>query len=72
MMEWARDIRRGMVLRHHSGRVYTVTEITNTAHPDELRKPEAVLLGANGNVWSRPLDSFNGKFTVLFDGTQLA
>lgn len=62
----------GMVLRHHSGRVYTVTGLTNTAHADPLRKPGAVLLGANGNLWSRDADTFEGKFTVLFDGANLA
>lgn len=62
----------GMVLRHHSGRVYTVVAITNTAHANPLHVPEVVLLGANGNWWSRPLDTLTGKFSVLFDGTNLA
>jgi hypothetical protein len=68
----ASSVKVGMVLRHHSGRVYTVTQITNIAHRDPERKEEAVLLGANGNWWSRPLDTFKGKFTILFDGTNLA
>jgi hypothetical protein len=66
------DVKIGSVLRHHSGRVYTVVAITNIAHRDPARESEAVLLGANGNWWSRPLSTFDGKFTVLFDGNNLA
>lgn len=66
------ELRRGNVLRHHSGRVYSVLALANTAHPSEKFPVAVVYQGANGEVWSRPLSEFDGKFTVLFDGSQLA
>lgn len=68
----AKKLYPGMVLRHHSGRVYTVTGISNTAHLDAERVPEVVLLGANGNLWVRPITSIPGKFSVIFDGRFVA
>lgn len=69
-------IRKGAVCRHHSGKVYTVLEIANTAPSEAFRKPEfppiVVYVGANGNVWARPYSEFIRKFTVLYDGTNLA
>lgn len=74
-------IRKGIVCAHHSGRVYTVTEITNTSKapnspPKFINGVEAfpvtvVFMGANGNVWSRPLTEFMNKFTILHDGKSL-
>jgi hypothetical protein len=63
---------QGNVLRHHSGRVYTVMFITNT----NSNKPEfpvsVTMIGANGHVWSRPYAEFTPeRFKVMFDGTNL-
>lgn len=65
---------KGMVCRHHSGRVYTVLDLSNTyATVPDARFPVTVIyLGANGNVWSRPLIEFVQKFDVLYDGNNLA
>ena len=65
-------LEKGMVCRHHSGRVYTVLEIANAAHPSEKFPRMVVYMGANGNVWARDETEFLEKFTVLFDGTQIA
>jgi hypothetical protein len=66
-------LHRGMVLRHRTGRVYTVIEVANVAHSMPNHPPEAVLLGANGNVWTRLLSDFGPeKFSVIFDGTNTA
>ena len=61
----------GVVLRHHSGRVYTVLHIANFGGGSKF--PEtAVYQGANGEIWARPLEQVREKFTVLYDGKQLA
>jgi hypothetical protein len=69
-------VRRGIVCRHHSGRVYTVLDVTNvdgvTGAPKETFPATVHYVGANGFTWSRPLSEFEQKFSVLFDGTQLA
>jgi len=63
----------GMIVRHHSGRVYSILLITNTNGGNLDRFPPTVVYrGANGHVWSRPAAEFDGRFTVLFDGTTLA
>jgi hypothetical protein len=63
----------GLVLRHRSGRVYTVIAIANTSHDMPKHPADVVLLGANGNLWTRELADFGSeKFSVLFDGTALA
>jgi hypothetical protein len=67
------ELKAGMVIRHHSGRVYSVLHIANTHGKDLSRFPATVVYrGANGHVWARPAAEFDGKFTVLFDGTNLA
>lgn len=63
------EVRPGLVYRHHSGRVYTVIDVTNTSHPSEKFPPTVHYVGANGQRWSRPLDQFCEKFDVLYDGT---
>lgn len=63
------SVKKGMVCRHHSGRVYTVLDIANTTNPSERFPRTVVYMGANGNVWARREDRFLEKFTVLFDGT---
>lgn len=62
----------GCVCRHHSGRVYTIIAIANEAHPSEKFPISVVYQGANGEIWTRPLAQFVEKFTVLFDGSQIA
>ncbi len=67
------ELHRGMVCRHHSGRVYTVLHVTNDVSNPKPNFPVTVVyLGANGNMWSRRLDEFKEKFDVIFDGTNLA
>jgi hypothetical protein len=66
-------VRPGIVCRHHSGRVYTVLAIANNVSNPRDGFPVTVqYLGANGQYWSRPLSEFAEKFTILFDGTNLA
>lgn len=68
-----KELKPGVVCKQHSGRVYTVLHIANTYSGDETKFPTTVVYqGANGNIWTRPLDQFIGKFTVLFDGSQIA
>lgn len=69
---WPCPVWPGMVLRHHSGRVYTVLALSNTGAATERFPVRAEYVGANGARWSRDLSEFPGKFTVLFDGTTLA
>lgn len=63
---------KGMVVRHHSGNVYTILDVTNTAAPSEKFPITVVYMGANGNVWSRSLSDFSKKFEVLYDGENKA
>jgi len=66
------NLKAGMVIRHHSGRVYSVLHVANVHGTDAARFPVTIVYrGANGFVWSRPASEFEGKFTVLFDGTNL-
>lgn len=65
-------LKPGMVLRHHSGRVYTVVDIANEGSDKPEFPPMVYYIGANGQRWSRPLAEFEGRFTVLYDGTNLA
>jgi hypothetical protein len=55
----------GELWRHHSGRLYKVLMLTNTAH-DNPRFPVTVVYEntTNGTQWSRPLAGFNDKFTL--------
>lgn len=67
------NLKAGMVIRHHSGRVYSVLHVANTHGTDEARFPVTIVYrGANGHVWARAASEFDGKFTVLFDGSTLA
>jgi hypothetical protein len=52
--------------RHHNGRVYKVLMITNLANLNHNYPPQVVYQSeVNGNLWSRPVDSWEGKFTEL-------
>ncbi len=63
------EVKPGTVWRHLYGGVYTVLAIANTAHPSEKFPPAVVYVGANGNVWTRPLSEWTAdKFSVLHDG----
>ena len=45
--------------RHHSGSIYSLIHIGNTAATDRERFPiTAVYVDNSGNVWTRPLDDF--------------
>lgn len=67
------DVHAGMVLRHHSGRVYTVIAVANHGSTNIDKFPLIVVYrGANGAVWARSYDQMKTKFTVLFDGNNLA
>lgn len=67
------QVRRGTVCRHHSGRVYTILSVLNGSVPETTDFPHMVsYVGANGNEWTRRVDDFVEKFTVLYDGSQLA
>ncbi len=45
------ELKAGMVIRHHSGRVYSVLHIANTHGKDLSRFPATVVYrGANGHV----------------------
>ena len=66
------QVRRGVVCRHHSGRVYTVMSVSNEILDDPKFPSTVHYVGANGREWSRKLTEFVDKFDVLYDGTQLA
>ena len=67
------NLKAGMIVRHHSGRVYSVLHVANLHATDNEKFPVTVIYrGANGHVWSRPVAEFVGRFTVLFDGTNIA
>jgi hypothetical protein len=40
---------------------YTVTVVTNTAHPHERHPSQVIYEGSNGNVWSLPLSEWPGS-----------
>lgn len=65
------EFKKGMVCRHHSGKVYTIIELTNTKRLSDAFPVTVVYMGTNGNMWSRPLSEFEEKFEVIYDGTQL-
>jgi hypothetical protein len=48
---------------HHSGRIYTVTLITNSAHPSHKFPVTIVYTGEDGDVWSRPAYYWQRSFT---------
>lgn len=56
----------GSVWTHRNGIAYRVLYITNTANPS-LKYPPAVVYVTviNGNVWSRPLSTWEGTFTQI-------
>ncbi|ESQ85441.1 hypothetical protein AEAC466_04560 [Asticcacaulis sp. AC466] len=62
------EIEPGQVYRHHSGRVYTVLYLANASVISDRFPITVVYIGANGNVWSRPLAQFLEKFELLHDG----
>ena len=64
------DFALGRVLRHHSGRVYTVVGLANTGHLSEDYPVTCVYIGANGHLWARPLAQMRRAFSVLHDGKQ--
>ena len=65
-------VKSGNVVRHHSGRIYTILHLSNTHANDSDKFPVTVVYrGANGLVWSRPLSHFVDKFEIIFDGSQL-
>ena len=54
----------GQLWRHHSGRVYRVECVTNTAHLNEKFPPTVVYVNVrNGTEWSRPLSDWHRSFT---------
>ena len=61
---------KGMVCRHHSGKVYTVLHVAYGKRGRTQNKV-VVYMGANGNVWVRPVSEFRDKFTMLFDGKNI-
>ena len=65
-------VKKGMVCRHHSGRVYTILDVANATNPSEKFPRTVIYMGANGNIWARNEKEFLEKFELLFDGTQLA
>lgn len=67
-----RNLLPGMVCRHHSGRVYTVLDISNGTAPSDAFPLTVHYIGANGAKWSRPLKDFAQKFDVIFDGKNFA
>ena len=56
------NLKRGMILRHHSGRIYTVLNIIKT---NEGGVNIVYYLGTDGKEWLRPLSEFKGKFSVI-------
>lgn len=54
----------GQEYRHENGNIYKVLYITNTANHNEKYLPQVVYQGRNGNVWSRPLVDWDGKFKL--------
>lgn len=56
----------GQLWRHHSGRVYRVERVTNTAHLSEKFPPMVVYVNVyNGTEWSRPLSDWHRSFTFV-------
>lgn len=69
----ADQIRPGVVVRHHSGRVYTILGLLNASVAPTDEFPHMVeYIGANGNKWTRPAAVFAAKYKVLYDGSTLA
>lgn len=62
------NIKPGIILQHHSGRIYTVIHLANNSDSNihkDIHPPSVIFQGTNGNIWSRPLSEFDGKYTVL-------
>lgn len=55
---------------HHSGRVYTVCMLTNTANSNPDYPVAVVYIGNNGNLWSRTLAGWHEKFTKFQEAPQ--
>lgn len=51
--------------KHHSGRVYTVLLITNTANTNPEYPVTVCYAGENGNTWSKTLKRFYETMTPL-------
>jgi hypothetical protein len=67
------SIKSGKIYKHCStGNVYTVLHLANTAVTRDGHPQTVVYLGANGNVWARPLTEFAQKFVRLYDGANKA
>lgn len=66
-------IKPGVMMRHHSGRLYEVLDVSNLDTTDSVKFPVTVhYRGTNGMTWSRSIASMAGKFTpartATFDG----
>lgn len=55
-------------LKHHSGRIYKVEGIANTAHPSYKFPISLVYRGeSNRELWTRAFESMKGKFEIIRD-----
>lgn len=59
--------RKGEVWQHHSGRLYRIDGLRNTAHPSDKFPIMVDYTGTiNGEEWSRPLDDWHRSFTLRY------
>lgn len=59
------EIQPGAVFRHHSGKLYRVEGIANTANFNPKYPPVVVYRSVvNQNWWTKPLEDFKAKMTL--------
>lgn len=67
-MEELKEVKAPSIWRHHSGRLHRVVMLTNTDSKYPERYPaQVVLLGMNGQQWSRSISDWHRSFTWIKD-----
>lgn len=61
------QVKRGIIVRHHSGGVYLVLHIANNSVPETENFPHCVVYQNvdTGAVWSRPIRDWVQKFDLV-------
>ena len=59
------DPKSGSVWKHHSGRLYTVLFMTNIDEDDPKYPRTVVYVGANGKLWSGPLNDWYRRMELV-------
>lgn len=58
-------IAAGQVYKHHSGRLYVISDIANLSHPSDKFPVMAIYVGEDNSKWARPAVDFVAPRFVL-------